>query len=119
MAARKATGNAEVIGDIVARVLQRAGLEQSLENNRILKLWASAVGPAVSRHASPRALHRGKLTVTVDSSSWHAELERYFKTKIIENLNRELGRPLIRSVVFRVGEVEAADDPEDGSAKNK
>ena len=80
MADRKATGNAEVIGDIVARVLQRAGLEQSLENNRILKLWASAVGPAVSRHASPRALHRGKLTVTVDSSSWHAELERYFKT---------------------------------------
>jgi predicted nucleic acid-binding Zn ribbon protein len=119
MAGRKPKAGAESIGGILSRVLRQAGLEESLENSRILKLWSSAVGRSVAAHASPRSFRLGKLLVTVDSSAWHAELERYFKKKIIENLNQKLGKPLIKSLAFRVGEVEAADGSAPGSTEKE
>jgi len=119
MAERKSKNGAESIGGILARVLVQAGLKESLENSRIVKLWASAVGPSVAAHAAPRSFRKGKLVVSVDSSAWHAELERYFKKKIIDNLNGKLGKPLVASVVFRVGEVEAADGSARGSTEKQ
>lgn len=109
MARSHPKSGAESIGGILNRVLAQAGLEEGLENSRILKLWASAVGPSVAAHATPRSFRRGKLVVAVDSSAWHAELERYFKQRIIANLNGKLGKKLVTSVVFRVGEHESPD----------
>ena len=106
MVRRNPKSGTESIGGILNRVLAQAGMAEGLENSRILKLWASAVGPSVAAHASPRSFRRGRLVVTVDSSAWHAELERYFKQRIIANLNEKLGKALVTSVVFRVGEFE-------------
>lgn len=115
MVRRNPKSGTESIGGILNRVLAQAGMAEGLENSRILKLWASAVGPSVAAHASPRSFRRGRLVVTVDSSAWHAELERFFKKKIIDNLNGKLGKPAVQAVVFRVGEVESSE----GSVENK
>jgi len=99
-------GGAQSIRTVIEEVFSRPDLKELLSSGRILLIWDSVVGAAIARHAQPRSFQDGRLTVFVDSSAWLAQIDRYFKKRIQEKLNRELKRPLVKKLVFLIGEVE-------------
>jgi hypothetical protein len=96
----------------LARILKARGLEGRLHEYRIFALWDRTVGPAIARHAQPRALRGKKLALVVDSPAWMQQLT-LMKPELIEKLNRELGRETIGDVAMRLGEVAHAGRPEE------
>lgn len=100
----------EAIGPIIERLVSRLGLEELVKSGRIFATWETLVGPTIARHAKPQAFRQGTLIVRVDSSVWLAQLDRYLKSKIREKINLSLKRPLIKKIVFRVGETAEAVD---------
>src|SRR4249920_244344 len=88
----------------LARILKSRGLEGRLHEYRIFGLWDRTVGPAIARHAQPRALRGKKLALAVDSPAWMQQLT-LMKPEIIEKLNRALGRETIGDLTMRLGEI--------------
>jgi hypothetical protein len=95
----------------LARILKARGLEGRLHEYRIFGLWSRAVGPAIARHAQPRALRGKKLALIVDSPAWMQQLT-LMKPELIEKLNRELGAETIGDLTMRLGEIVLSDRPE-------
>jgi hypothetical protein len=95
----------------LARILKTRGLEGRLHEYRIFALWDRTVGPAIARHAQPRALRGKKLALVVDSPAWMQQLT-LMKPEIIEKLNRALGRETIGDLTMRLGEVAQSGRPE-------
>jgi len=95
----------EAIGPIVRDILSRLGMKELLVSSRVFEIWPAAVGAAIAGHARPYSLREGTLVVHVDSSVWLAQLERFRKKQIREKLNRELPYPMVKRIVFRIGEI--------------
>ncbi len=96
----------EAIGPIVGDILNRLGMKELLVSSRVFEIWTSAVGRPIAGHARPHSLRDGTLVVHVDSSVWLAQLERFRKNQIREKLNRELPYPLVKKIIFRIGELQ-------------
>ena len=96
---------AEAIGPIVSGIVSRLGLNELVVSNRVFEIWDTVVGPAIALHAQPHSLRSNKLTVNVDSSVWLDQLKRFRERQIREKLNNNLPKPLVKSIVFRFGEI--------------
>ena len=105
MRREKEQGGPEAIGPIVRDILSRLGLKELSVSSRVFEVWNSAVGEVVAAHAQPHSLREGTLIVRVDSSVWLAQLERFRKRQIRDNVNRELPYPMVKKIVFRMGEL--------------
>lgn len=99
-------GSPQPIRTVIEEVFSRPALKDLLSSGRILHVWDSTVGADIARHTRPRSFHEGRLTVFVDSSVWLDQINRYFKERIREKLNRELGRPMVKKLIFTIGEFE-------------
>ena len=97
---------AEAIGPIVKDIISRLGLKELVVSSRVFEIWNSVVGSAIARHAQPHSLRTGTLIVNVDSSVWLSQLDRYRKNQIRDRLNRRLPHPLVKRIIFRIGDVE-------------
>lgn len=60
----------------------------------IQMVWADAAGPAFAAAAEPTGEREGVLTVACRSSVWAQELD-LMSERIVEAVNRHLGRPAI------------------------
>jgi len=98
------------VGDIIAGVLSRNGLSGLVEAGRVLAAWDGVVGAALTGHTKPVSFRDGVLTVFVDSAAWLFQVERFHKKLIMDKLNRTLGKPLVKRIVFRAGEVDRVSD---------
>lgn len=96
----------EAIGPIVRDIVSRLGLKELVVSSRVFEVWPTAVGEAIASHAHPHSLRQGILIVHVDSSVWLAQLERFRKKQIQDKLNRELPYPMVKKIIFRIGELE-------------
>lgn len=96
----------EAIGPIVRDILSRLGMKELLVSSRVFEIWSAVVGEPIAGHAQPHSLREGTLIVHVDSSVWLAQLERFRKKQIREKLNRELPHPMVKRILFRIGELE-------------
>jgi predicted nucleic acid-binding Zn ribbon protein len=65
-----------------------------------LAYWDRVVGPQAAAATEPDAVRQGVLFVRTKSSSWSQELS-FLKARIITELNKTIGRPVIREIVFR------------------
>jgi predicted nucleic acid-binding Zn ribbon protein len=106
MAPEGKQGGAEAIGPIVRDIVSRLGIKELLVSSRVFEVWPTAVGEAIAGHAQPNSLREGTLVVHVDSSVWLAQLERFRKRQIREKLNRELPYPMVKKIIFRIGELQ-------------
>jgi hypothetical protein len=70
-----------------------------------LDLWAETVGDAIAEATRAEKFRDGILFVVTKSSVWTHELT-FFKEKAIERMNDRLGRPLVRDIRFKVGNVQ-------------
>jgi predicted nucleic acid-binding Zn ribbon protein len=90
------------VGGLVARVLGDLGLDSSARVVRLAACWEKAVGAEVARHCHPTALHRDRLEVTVDSSSWCQQLQLQ-REEILAALREVAGEDAPAELWLRVG----------------
>ena len=88
--------------DIITNLLSNGVLPFNPDDANIWKVWDDAVGPAISRNASPSWIKNGKLKVRVSDPIWFQEL-KFVEEDIREKLNTKLGRKAVDKIEFKVG----------------
>jgi predicted nucleic acid-binding Zn ribbon protein len=94
---------AQRAGEVLAGVLKELRLDARQADAEIVKVWNSAIDPAVTTHAQPANLHKGTLFVNVDNSVWLAEIVRYRRREILERLQHSFGKTVIQKISYRIG----------------
>jgi len=96
------------MGDLLANVVSRLGLERDLDDYRIWLAWDEVVGPAVARNAQPSRLDARRLVVTVKNATWMQELS-LLRHDLSRKLNAWMGREVVSEIFLVVGKVEPSD----------
>lgn len=97
------SGYERKVGDLVQRVLRRAGLPEQSSHEQMAAQWESLVGPFLAAQSRPTALRRGVLEVSVTQSAVRYELERQWKRKVLTRLQETFGRARVKDVRFIPG----------------
>lgn len=74
--------------------------------DQLADAWRRVVPPAHRGHSAVEKLHRGTLTIVVDSAATRYVLNGLSGATILPALAKELGDTRVRRIVFRVGPVE-------------
>lgn len=88
------------IGDAMKEFMKTNKLESGLDIVNVKETWFKMMGPAIKNYTTAIELKRNTLYIQLNSSVVKQELE-YGKSKIIQMLNEELGKDLIKEIVFR------------------
>jgi predicted nucleic acid-binding Zn ribbon protein len=92
--------NDRPLKDVVLEILKKYRLQDHLEETRLVGDWEKVVGKLIASHTSGLQAKDGILFVKVDSAALRQELQ-YRKEKLIDLLNKNAGKVLIREIVFR------------------
>lgn len=76
-----------------------------MDLDQLTDAWRSVVPPAQRDHSAVEKLHRGTLTVVVDSAATRYVLNGLSGATILSALANELGDARVRRIVFRVGPI--------------
>ena len=90
-------------GALMPGVLKGLKVEQRQAEIEVVKVWNSAIDPAIIAHAQPVGLRKGTLFVNVDSSVWLNEIVRYRRKEILDRLQHSFGKEFVARISFRVG----------------
>lgn len=92
------------VGDAVAALFQRLGLDDRIRQHEVWRVWAAVVGPQIARQAQPHALWHGRLIVHVTDPIWlhHLSMMRH---RLVTALNEKLHSSMVREMILKVGEV--------------
>ena len=91
--------NDQKIDEVLKDMLKTYRLESKLNQTKVKSLWASLMGPSISKYTKDIIIRRSKLFVTLDSSPLKQELSMG-KEKIRNIINEELGEEFIKEVVI-------------------
>jgi len=78
------------------------GLGERLREQEVQEAWAGIVGDFLARHSRPASLNHGVLIVQVLQPSVHYELERVWKSEVLQKLKSKFGPRAIREIRFRL-----------------
>ena len=87
----------KVIGNIIDNSKK---LDSGLNNVKVQKLWKEVMGNNVNSYTNEIFLKNNTLYVNLNSSVLRQELS-YGKQKIIDLLNKELGKIIVKKIVLR------------------
>ncbi len=99
----------ERLSSTLGSALKSCGLQGRLVEYRILIQWEKTVGSSIARHARPKILRGKKLFVAVDSAAWMQQLT-LMRPEIIEKLNGDVGKGVIKEIALNLGEIEPAEE---------
>lgn len=97
------SGYERKVGDIVGRIMKRAGIEDRLTHEQVGADWEATVGPFLCKHSRPVSLRRGVLIIAVLQASVRYDLERNHKRDILVRLQKRYGAQKVRDVKFQNG----------------
>lgn len=92
--------NEESLGAVIEKLLKAYGLEDGYVGAEIISLWEKMMGPAIARRTQKLELKNGVLIVQITSAALRQELS-YGKEKIAEQINKQLGKRVVKSVELR------------------
>lgn len=95
----KRTNDNLSISDVLKEFVDTNNLQKGLDKVNVKVVWENMMGQGVSRYTSDIKLQGNTLFVKFSSSVLREELS-YGKTKIIDMLNKELGRAIIQDIIF-------------------
>ena len=101
MSAKKGLGS---VGDIIPAVMRILGLEDRMDEGRLVREWSLVVGDLLASKSCPLDIKSGTLTIEVRDNSWMQEI-RFHQKRIIEKINDRypgLGVTTIRLRMERV-----------------
>ena len=88
------------IGQIINDVLRKENLDVALDEHRACALWPQIVGDGINRYTIKRYVNDGVMTVHLSSASLANEL-MLNRERIIANINKAIGRDIIREIIFK------------------
>ncbi len=88
------------LGEIIKEVLHKHRLEEKLIETQIFSSWQKIMGQPIAIYTTKIVLKKNCLTVYLRSPALRNELS-FAKTKIINMINEELEKPIIKEIVFR------------------
>jgi predicted nucleic acid-binding Zn ribbon protein len=94
---------AVLVRDVLAQLAPKLGLESRLREEEILAAWGEVVGPFFAQHSRPTKLIQGVLLVQVLQPTVLYELDRQWKSMVLQKLKARFGGRLIKDVRFRLG----------------
>ncbi len=88
------------LGAILSKLIDEVGYREKIDAVRAVETWASLAGPQINGVTERAWVKDGTLFVKVRSAPWRHQL--HLQRRLwCERLNAELGRPVIREIVFR------------------
>lgn len=91
------------VGDVVDKIMARAGLGERLAEEAVVREWAAVVGAFLAGHSKPVGLRAGVLQVAVMQATVRYDLERNLKRDILRRLQSRFGRQTVTSLRFVPG----------------
>ncbi|MFI1745582.1 MULTISPECIES: DUF721 domain-containing protein [Thalassobellus] len=88
------------ISDALREFVETNKLEKGLDKVNVADAWANLMGNGVNNYTTSVNLERDTLYIQLSSSVLREELS-YGKQKIIDMLNEELGKEIIKKLVLR------------------
>jgi predicted nucleic acid-binding Zn ribbon protein len=88
------------LGTVLQTVIDTLGIQQRLDEARIVAAWAEVAGPQISGVSEAVWTKGDCLYVRVTSSAWRQELHLN-RSAWCDRLNEQLGRRLVADIVFR------------------
>jgi predicted nucleic acid-binding Zn ribbon protein len=86
------------LGDVLASVLERAGLTDRMAQARVIPEWPALVGAQIAAVTEPVALQGdGTLVVAVRTNGWMTELS-LMEPALLAALNADTTRPPVRKL---------------------
>ena len=88
------------IKDVLKEFVNKNNLQDGLNKVDVKDAWINLMGKGVNNYTTSVSLKNNTLYVTLSSSVLREELS-YGKEKIINMLNEELGKELIKKLILR------------------
>jgi len=88
------------ISDVLQEFIETNKLQKGLDKVNVREAWENMMGNGVNHYTTAIKLERNTLYVQLSSSVLREELS-YGKEKIINMLNEDLGREIIKKLVLR------------------
>ena len=88
------------LGDVLEEVIEQLGLQDKMDEARVIETWAAVAGPDVNGVTDSVWMDGATLYVKITSATWRQELHmnrRQWRTR----LNEELDAELVDEIVFR------------------
>lgn len=86
------------IGDVLAHVLERAGIAERVEQASIVSDWPALVGPQIAAVTHPLSITReGTLFVAVTTNAWMNELS-LLEPELLRTMNARPGASAVRRI---------------------
>jgi predicted nucleic acid-binding Zn ribbon protein len=83
------------VGDVLASVLENAGLSDRVAQAGVIPEWRRLVGPQIAAVTEPIALQQdGTLVVAVTTNGWMQELS-LLEPELLRTINRDTSRPAV------------------------
>lgn len=89
----------KLIAGIIDEAIERAGLTDTLNEQRAAAAWIDVVGPAINRYTTRRYVDKGVLHVYMTSAPLKNELS-FNRDRLITAINRVVGTDVINDVQF-------------------
>lgn len=102
------------LGGLIAGSLKALDLERRIKEQTCLLVWDEVVGEQVAAAAQPEFVRDGRLFVVAKSPVWANELG-FYKSEMIERLNRRVGARVLKDIVFKVGRLTRARSRDSGA----
>lgn len=96
----------------LAAFLRTSGLDAVGKNPQIETAWGRIVGPEFSSRTRVLGLRKGVVEIGVASSALMSEI-RFHEAALLADLRREVRRPRISGISFRVAPVQESDEGTD------
>ncbi|GEM_PF-1489516 len=77
-------------------------LGKGLIEYQAVRVWPKVAGEKIAKRCVALGIKSGILHIVVPTNVWRTELIT-LKEKLIKNLNRELGRDVVKNINFQVG----------------
>ena len=88
------------LGAILKEVIQSLGIQQKLDEARIIEAWAELAGPQINGVTDSAWVKDTTLFVKITSAVWRQELHMQ-RGAWCNRLNAHLGAKLVTEIVFR------------------
>lgn len=96
----KRLSNDNHVGDILKEIIQSNKLQPGMDQVAVRDAWKNLMGNGVNTYTRNIALKGSTLYVELTSAVLREELS-FGKAKIIQMLNEELGKEVVKEVVLR------------------
>lgn len=95
----KKDSNEISLKEAINRLIKAYGIENKLDEVSINKSWEELMGPTIAKRTEKIYLHKKTLVLKLSSSVLKNEL--YFaQDKIIEKLNKKIGKTVVAEIRF-------------------